>query len=51
MTAKIRIIHAQDFIKATPEGELDFEESKRILLEIASVVVPQDDYESDNRYA
>ena len=45
MTAKIRIIHAQDFLKATPEGELDFEESKRILLEIASVVVPQDDYE------
>jgi len=45
MTAKIRIIHAQDFLKATPEGELDFEESKRILLEIATVVVPQDDYE------
>ena len=45
MTAKIKIIHAQDFLKATPEGELDFEESKRILLEIASVVVPQDDYE------
>ena len=45
MTAKIKIIHAQDFLKATPEGELDFEESKRILLEIASVVVPQDDYD------
>jgi len=44
MTAKIKIIHAQDFLKATPEGELDFEESKRILLEIASVV-SQDDYE------
>lgn len=45
MTAKIKIIHAQDFLKATPEGELDFEESKRILLEIAAVVVPQDDYD------
>ena len=45
MTAKIRIIHAHDFLKATPEGKLDFEESKRILLKIASVVVPQDDYE------
>lgn len=45
MTAKIRIIHAQDFIKATPEGNLNFEESKRILMEIASIVVPQDDYD------
>ncbi len=45
MTAKIRIIHAHDFLKATPEGKLDFEESKRILLKIASVVVPQDDYD------
>ena len=43
MPAKIRIIHAQDFLKATPEGKLDFEESKRILLEVASVLVPQDD--------
>jgi hypothetical protein len=44
MTTKIRIIHAQDFLKATPEGELNFEESKRILLEIAAIVVTQDDY-------
>jgi len=45
MPVKIRIIHAQDFLKATPAGELDFEESKRILLKIAAIVVPQDDYE------
>jgi len=45
MPAKIKIIHAQDFLKVTPAGELDFEESKRILMEIASVVVPQDDYD------
>lgn len=45
MPAKILIIHAQDFLKVTPEGKLDLEESIKILLEIASLVVPQDDYE------
>ena len=45
MPAKIRIIHAQDFLKATPEGKLDLEESTRILLEIAAMIVPQDDYD------
>ena len=45
MPAKILIIHAQDFLKATPEGKLDLEESKKILLELASIVVPQDDYQ------
>jgi hypothetical protein len=36
MPANIRIIHAHDFIKANPEGKLDLEESKKLLLEIAS---------------
>ena len=36
MPATVRIIHATDFIKATAEGELDLEESKRLLVEIAS---------------
>jgi hypothetical protein len=36
MPANIRIIHAHDFIKATAEGKLDLEESKRLLMEIAS---------------
>ncbi|MCX5670496.1 MAG: hypothetical protein NTU94_04145 [Planctomycetota bacterium] len=36
MPATIRIIHATDFIKATAEGELDLEESKRLLVEIVS---------------
>ena len=44
MPTKIKIIHAHDFIKITPGGELDFEESKRLLLEIASVITPEDDY-------
>jgi hypothetical protein len=45
MPTNIKIIHAHDFIKATPEGHLDFEESKKLLVEIASVSVPLIDYE------
>jgi hypothetical protein len=37
MATNIRIIRASDFIKATPEGQLDFEKSKKILIEIESV--------------
>jgi len=36
MPATVKIIHATDFIRATAEGELDLEESKRLLVEIAS---------------
>ena len=45
MPTNIRIIHAHDFIKATAEGHLDFEESKKLLMEIASASVPLIDYE------
>ena len=37
MPANIRIIHAHDFMKATPEGWLDRQQSMKLLLEIASV--------------
>jgi hypothetical protein len=37
MTANIRVIHAQDFIKATPEGWLDRKQSMKLLLDIAAV--------------
>ncbi len=37
MPANIRIIHAHDFIKATPEGWLDRNKSMKLLLDIASV--------------
>jgi hypothetical protein len=37
MPANIRIIHAHDFMKATPEGWLDRQQSRKLLLEIASV--------------
>ena len=45
MSTNIRIIPAHDFIKAVPEGQLDFEESKKSLAEIASISAPAFDYE------
>jgi len=36
MTATIRIIHAQDFMKVTPAGWLDRAQSMKLLLEVAS---------------
>jgi len=44
MPATIRIIHAQDFIKGIPEGQLDLEESKKLLMEIALASDPLVDY-------
>lgn len=45
MPANIRIIHAHDFIKANPEGKLDLEESKKLLMEVAAVAAPLLDYD------
>ncbi len=45
MPTNLKIIHAHDFIRATPEGPLDFEKSLKLLLEIASVSTPLSDYE------
>jgi hypothetical protein len=45
MPTNIRIIHAHDFIKATPEGELNFETSKKALIEIASTTAHLVNYE------
>jgi hypothetical protein len=45
MSTNIRIIHARDFIKVTPDGQLNFEKSKNILIEIASAFDPNVDYE------
>ena len=44
MPTKIKIIHGHDFIKVTPEGVLDFEESLKLLREVASFITPEDDY-------
>lgn len=45
MSTNIRIIHAHDFIKATPEGQFDLEKSKKLLMEIATASAPLVDYE------
>ncbi len=44
MLSNIRIIHAKDFIKSTPEGPPDLERSKKLLLEIASASALSADY-------
>ena len=45
MPTNIKIIHSQDFIRATLEGQLDFEKSKRLLMELASTSAQLVDYE------
>ena len=45
MPTDVRIIHAHDFIKATPEGQLDLAKSKKLLIEIASASAPLGEYE------
>jgi len=45
MPTNIRIIHAHDFINATPEGELDFATTKKLLMEIVSASAPLGEYD------
>lgn len=45
MPADIRIIHAHEFIEATPEGELDLEKTKKVLLEIAAASAPSNNFD------
>jgi len=45
MSTNVKIIHAHDFIKATPEGQFDFEKSKRGIAEIASASSSLGDFE------
>ena len=45
MPTNIRIIPAHEFIRAVPEGQLDLEKSKELLVEIASASAPAFDYE------
>ena len=53
MSTRIRVIQAKDFIKATAEGSLDLEESKRRLRAIAVTIDPVVDYDAmlDTRQA
>lgn len=45
MIMNYKIIHAKDFIKAKPTGELDLEQSKMVLGQIAEMVNFTGDYE------
>src|SRR2546428_11473466 len=45
MDLNIRIIHARDFLKVTSTGEADLNESKRALLELASLNVAPRQYD------
>lgn len=45
MPTKIRVVHAHEFIQATPEGTLDLTASKALLIEIALFSAPEDDYD------
>jgi hypothetical protein len=45
MPTNIRIIHSHEFIRATPEGQLDLEKSQKLLREIASASAHLVDYQ------
>ncbi len=45
MKTTYKLISAKDFIKAHPTGEPDLEQSKKILVELASIAEPPADYE------
>ncbi len=45
MTAKYKVISAKDFIKADPSGDIDLEQSKKVLIELAEITQPPADYE------
>lgn len=45
MKTTYKIINAKDFIKARPTGEVDLEQSKQILIELAAIAEPPADYE------
>ena len=44
MTTDVRIINAQDFVRATPEGRLDLQQSKKLLMDVAATSEPLTDY-------
>jgi len=41
----VRVIHANDFIRAKEAGLIDFEKSKKLLIEVAEVAASLVDYE------
>ncbi len=45
MPSDVRIIHAHEFLRATPEGQLDLDQTKKVLLEIGLASAPSNDYD------
>ena len=45
MPTNIKIIHAQDFIMATPDGNLDLEKSKNLIVKILSISTNLSDFD------
>ncbi len=45
MPSDVRVIHAHEFLRSTEDGRLDLEESKRLLVEIASASPPSKHYD------
>ncbi|MCU0608555.1 MAG: hypothetical protein MUF22_02150 [Chitinispirillaceae bacterium] len=45
MPTNIRVVHAKDFLKATSQGKLDLEESKKLLIEIGAASASLVDYD------
>ena len=44
MTTQVKIIRAKDFIKATPEGDLDLAKSQALLLNVGAAKTALQDY-------
>jgi hypothetical protein len=40
MATNVTVIHAQEFIRARPDGQLDMAESRKLLMEIAAASAP-----------
>ena len=45
MATNIRVIHAHDFVRATEDVEIDFEKSRKLLIEVAEAAATLVDYE------
>jgi DNA-binding transcriptional LysR family regulator len=45
MTATVKVIHARDFIRATPQGQVYLETAERLLQEIAEAGAGLEDFE------
>ncbi len=45
MPTHIRMVHAHEFIQASPEGTVDLARSKELLVGIAARSAPEDDYD------